>query len=284
MQISAVILADSLAPSGARLTTWELKFPRRPVHDELMTHRMFSRNAASSRAIPTEKLINQVLHQPALPNWVGANKAGMQADEELSPEERAEYLCDLRGLANQAAAFAARWAGRVHKQHVNRYLEPWQQYTMIVSATDFDNFFKLRTDKMAQPEIRELADAMYDIYHSTRPMSRSHRIDNDQKDCWHLPLISAREYADNPIDLLRQVSVARCARVSYLTHDGKRDLTEDVRLFNRLLSAGHWSPFEHVAEANTACKSWVYSGNFRGWIQWRKTFEEENVLYFRKRC
>lgn len=84
---STRVLKDSVAPCGKRLTTWELTYPRF-VHAELMTHRLFSRNSASSRAIPTEKLIERVEKDPAMPIFWGKNQKGMQAEVEMSPDRK----------------------------------------------------------------------------------------------------------------------------------------------------------------------------------------------------
>src|SRR5262249_604270 len=143
------ILKDSIAPCGKRLVTWELTYPRF-VHAELMTHRLFSRNSASSRAIPVERLVARVREDPALPQW-GGKQAGMQAREELPPDLRlqAEELWlkarDLMlDVAGQLGALG------LHKQLANRLIEPWMFITVIVSATEFDNWFHLRTHKDAQ--------------------------------------------------------------------------------------------------------------------------------------
>lgn len=278
------ILKDSLAPSGKRLVTWELTYPRF-VHAELMTHRLFSRNSASSRAIPVEKLMARVQEDPALPKWWGRNQTGMQAREELSP--------DLRGQAEalwlRARDLMLEVVGQLgtlglHKQLANRLIEPWMFITVIVSATEFDNWFHLRNHKDAQPEIAWVARSMWEQYQSHEPtpvVSGS----------WHLPLVDDEDRTEaakrvkreasstEAVDLLKKVAVGRCARVSYLTHDGKRDLDKDVELHDRLCSGpvtgepGHWSPFEHVAKALAEPRR---SGNFIGWSQYRKEFEHEH--------
>ena len=274
------IECDSVNTSGDRLTSWVLTYPRF-VHAELMTHRLFSRNSSSSRAIPVEKLIKQTFDDPALPVYWGKNQKGMQADEELSEE--------LQGMATRTwlsardrAVDAARdlLAIGVHKQITNRLLEPWMWITVIVSATEFENWFALRDHKDAQPEIREVAARMFSFYKSSEP--RLMRTGS-----WHLPFIAqedryvAADYwpeADH-LDILKKVSVGRCARVSYLTHDGKRDLREDVNLHDRLAATdssgdpGHYSPFEHQAYALNSSERW---GNFIGWRQYRKQFKHEH--------
>lgn len=276
------ILKDSLAPCGKRLVTWELSYPRF-VHAELMTHRLFSRNSASSRAIPTNKLMSRIREDPALPKWWGLNQAGMQA--------RAELPADLRlqaeGLWLKARDAMLEVVGQLgalglHKQLANRLIEPWMFITVIVSATEFDNWFHLRNHKDAQPEIAWVASSMWEQYqeHGPTPLPEG---------SWHLPFIEAEDHAEAKsalggdtsavVGLLKKVSVGRCARVSYLTHDGKRDLDKDVELHDRLCAGpttgepGHWSPFEHVAMALAEPKP---SGNFIGWAQYRKAFEQEH--------
>jgi hypothetical protein len=271
MAFSVKILADSLAPCGERLTTWELTYPRF-IHSEVMTHRVFSRNAASSRAIPIQKMVAAVIRDPAGPIWWGKNQAGMQAREELRGPRRWFAI---------RVWFAARWFAIVvawllwkiglHKQIANRILEPWSWITVILSSTDFANFFVQRNHIDAQPEFAWVAAEMWTQYDSGTPR----RLKAGE---WHLPFVSDEEAAELRslgIDP-RAVSVGRCARVSYLTHDGRRAPHEDVGLHDRLKAAtpGHWSPFEHVARAMAEPRR---SGNFVGFEQYRKMFPGECV-------
>lgn len=276
----AKILLDSVNPAGHRLTTWELSYPRF-VHSELMTHRVFSRNSASSRAIPSEKLIQRIIDDPAMPVWWGKNQAGMQAQEELDIDDidyAKEVWLEARDLMikfNQQMQKIG-----LHKQIANRMLEPWMYITVILSATTFDNWFKLRCHKDAQPEIKHLADMMLEEYKKNNPFPRAYGD-------WHLPLVNGEDYelinnqADTEklymptwgINKLKKISVGRCARVSYLTHDGKRDIQADIDLHDRLVTSGHWSPFEHVAMADSVNFN---HGNFIGWLQYRKQFEGES--------
>ncbi len=259
------ILCDSLAPSGKRLTTFELSYPRF-VHAELMTHRAFSRNSASSRAIPIEKMISLVMEDPAMPVFWGKNKSGMQAEVELEGAEKEQAIAAWLEGRDQAVALARRLVAlKVHKQIANRPLETWMYISIIATATDFGNWFNLRTDPAAQPEIRKLAVMMADAYHAATPKSV-------QAGEWHLPLIQPDEEGLD-IELKKKLSAARSARVSYLTHSGTRDLEADLTLHERLISSGHWSPLEHVGQALTK-PDW--SGNFQGWAQYRKQFPGEN--------
>jgi thymidylate synthase ThyX len=271
---STRILKDSLAPCGKRLTTWELTYPRF-VHAELMTHRLFSRNAASSRAIPIEKLIERVEQDPAMPVFWGKNQKGMQAEVEMSPAERA--LAEARWLhARDLAVAECRQLAElgVHKQLANRIIEPWMFITVILSATEFDNWFHLRNHPMAQPEIAWVAKSMWNQFHAPTSMPQELPAGG-----WHLPLIGGPETDDLDVETLKKISVGRCARVSYLTHEGKRDIDKDVELHDRLCSGpatgepGHWSPFEHVAMALDTPER---SGNFIGFRQYRKFFTNEH--------
>lgn len=275
---SAKILLDSVNPAGHRLTTWELQYPRF-VHAELMTHRVFSRNSASSRAIPSEKLIQRILDDPAMPVWWGKNQPGMQAQEELGIA-KVDAQSVWIGARNKMVEYARMLQELgLHKQIANRILEPWMYITVILSATSFDNWFKLRCHKDAQPEIKHLADMMLEEYKRGNPIPRGYGG-------WHLPLTNTEDFStlcakyyllsdedkrkNTNADMLK-ISVGRCARVSYLTHDGKRDIQADIDLHDRLVTSGHWSPFEHVAQASDG-----QFGNFTGWRQYRKEFEGES--------
>lgn len=267
MAYHAEVLLDSINPSGQRLTTFVLRFPRF-VLSEFNTHRMFSRNASSSRAIPTTKLMQQLREDPVIPVEWGRNQSGMQARVVLDAESArtAEAAWLLARDAALAHADELREAG-VHKQIVNRVLEPWMWTSVIVSSTTYDNFFTLRCHPDAQPEIKRLADLMRAAFRASEPLPRA-------AGDWHLPFTGPDDEA-LPIEERRQVSVARCARVSYLTHVGTRDIDADKRLFGQLLDAGHWSPFEHVAVA--AADSTRFN-NFTGWQAFRHQMEQARTL------
>jgi len=270
--ITARILADSarLASPTARITTFELRYPRM-VHSELMTHRMLSRNAASSRAIPIERMIADVLEDPALPVHWGSNKPGMQAGAELEGDSlSAVQRRWLQARDNAVCTAREMSAWGLHKQIVNRILEPWAHITVICTATDWANFYHLRRDPMAQPEIHALADAMWTAQQESRPTHRSHR---DGVGAWHLPLVTDDERRNLDLTDSIKISTGRCARVSYLTHEGKRDPAADIALHDRLATSGHWSPFEHAARVQETA---TRSGNFYGWDQYRKTFAAEH--------
>lgn len=296
--IYAKVVADSVAERSGRITTMELRYPRF-IHSEFMTHRMFSRNASSSRAIPVKKMMEQIENMPAMPIHWGINRPGMQAHEEWTPE-LAEDGFDPQNTWETAArdmVFIAQdmQDNNIHKQVTNRLLEPFQFIKVVVTATEWDNFFALRIHKDAQPEIQELATCMKAAMDSSEPQL----LDEDQ---YHLPYIREDELA-NDNETLIKCSVARCARVSYLNHDqSSPSIEKDIELYNMLgvrpyddgkghvLAEDdpvHLSPFEHVAKPMpfeivgvpgvTHTDRWgnAWSGNFCEWIQYRQEFTYE---------
>ena len=280
MTISAKIIADSVSSEGIRLTTFQLRYPR-IVHSELMTHRVFSRGASSSRAIPISRSIKDILRDPAEPVAWGSNKPGMQAGAELTGIRRTLARMAWHGTKRCAilGARVSQWAG-AHKQVANRILEPWSHISVVVTSTDYENWFALRCHPNADPTLKALADAMFEARKKSIPLTL-------QPGQWHLPYITERDRRDHEgdIEVLKKISAARCARVSYNNHDGRRStLGEDEKLFEYLVADApvHASPTEHQA---TPDKRWSRNrwakpelhGNFRGWIQFRKTLPGEAV-------
>jgi hypothetical protein len=274
MTITATVLEDSLSPEGIRLTTFQLRYPRF-IHSELMTHRVFSRNASSSRAIPIMRMIRNTVADMAEPVAWGRNKPGMQAGKNLTGFRRwiARRLWRTAGWTAAGFAYLLAKSG-VHKQIANRVIEPWSHISVVVTSTDFSNWFKLRDHEDADPTIKALAQAMRVEFDENKP-----------KDLmpgeWHLPYLSEEEKASLHTELARQVSAARCARVSYLTHDNQTpSLEADYRLFEQLMGGEiqHASPTEHQA---TPDKLWSRGrwakpelhGNLHGWRQFRKEIE-----------
>lgn len=279
--IEAKVIEDSVSETGKRITTLQVKF-HRFILPEFNTHRVFSRNFSSSRAIPTKKLIEQVKNDPAMPVHWGKNQPGMQANEELDPLTiRSANGLWLEG-AKQAASIAELLSQiGAHKQLVNRTIEPYLWANGIVTSTEWDNWFELRAHEDAQPEIHELALAMRNAIMSSTP-----RLLNLGE--WHLPYISEEERNDSFFkipanhNMLKKISAARCCRVSYLKHDGTvPDVNDDLALFSRLAGAVplHASPLEHQASPDSISNSiWdnkELHGNFQGWIQYRKVWEQE---------
>src|SRR5680860_1478525 len=246
MAYEARIEADSISPLGVRLTTFVVTYPRF-IHSEMMTHRVFSRNSSSSRAIPHHKLLEQVEKDPVIPVYWGKNQSGMQAKEELSHEE--QQLAISAWIHGRDAAIS----------ESKRLLEPWMWITVIISATEWDNFFRLRCHVDAQPEIQKIAGMMRDLYMGIVPKL----LHPGQ---WHLTFVPNYEICD--IATARDLSAARCARVSYLTHDGQHDPEKDLKLAKRLHESGHMSPFEHQATPVNDARA-IPAGNFDGWHQYR---------------
>lgn len=277
MAIEAKVIRDSIAAHGKRITTLVLKYPRF-IHSEFMTHRDFSRNSASSRAIPIKKMIQAVKDDPAMPIFWGKNQPGMQAAEELDAD-RIER-CKSEWLSTRDAAIDSveylMYLG-LHKQIANRILEPWFHMSTIVTATEWSNFFSLRLDaKAPQPEMQALARAIL--------VARKQSVPKILKlEEWHLPFVSEEEWKTiNNIQQSIWCSAARCARVSYLNHDGTNpNVEKDLELAQKLLQAPHASPFEHQATPDYFEK--VRSGNFVGWIQYRKTMNNEYNANFEEK-
>lgn len=282
--IQAKIVADSIGPAGIQLTTFEFVV-NRYILAELNTHRSHSRNAASSRAIPVKKMISRIWNDPAMPVHWGANQAGMQAAAELTGWRRwlAIQLWKLSSKVDVIFAWLLMKVG-VHKQIANRVLEPSMHITVIMTADQFGwaNLFNQRNHKDAQPEFAFLARQAWILYNTQKPKVL-------KAGEWHLPYITDQDREDIAFstvfelghfdvkvtwEKLKAVSVGRCARVSYLSHDGKREPSEDIKLHDKLKTStpGHWSPFEHVCEALTLPAA---SGNVRGWKQYRKEFAQE---------
>ena len=268
MAFKVKIIKDSINANGQRLTTMELTQPRM-IHSEFLTHRVFSRNAASSRAIPVQKMLSRVWNEPVVPVWLGKNQSGMQAKEELQGLRRALFLFLWLGASKLACMLA--WLMMklgAHKQLVNRVIEPWSWITVIVTATEWSNFFALRCHPDAQPEIQKVAMLAKQAYDESTPQL----LGSSE---YHLPLVDDLDILLNEgfsMDDVVKISVGRCARVSYLTHDGSRDPKADIKLCARLLGSGHMSPFEHVARPTANNK---FSGNFFGWEQYRKQLPYE---------
>lgn len=277
MTVSARIVAHSRQPGFPDLITLELRYPKF-IHGEFLTHRNFSRNSSSSRAIPVSRLIQDVLDDPVIPTYWGRNQKGMEAasetDSPVSGMPREQRWLRARDAAVEAArAFAD--AG-YHKQIVNRLIEPFCHIRTLVTATEWDNFFALRISPHAQPEIQVLARAMRTAIDESIPVLL-------QPGNWHMPYVTADEMLASeassswpPFGV--RLSVARCARVSYLTHDLRPAIIEeDLALFNRLYESGHLSPFEHQAlpEEPDSLRKDLW-GNFRGWRQLRKYMEQHD--------
>lgn len=275
--ITAKIIADS-EWSGKRLITLQLRYPRF-IHSEVMTHRVFSRSASSSRAVPIQKTIDQVMQEPAHPIHFGLNQAGMVAEKEA---DEAIQDCAMKlwlKARDEAVKVATQLAQLgIHKQVVNRILEPFQLIDVVVTATDWDNFFKLRLASDAQPEIHELAKQMKKAIDESTP----------EQTILHIPYVTAeervqitQEYGNKAIEVLQRISAARCARVSYKNHDQSNPVIEkDLELADRLAAAMHcftegtevltsngWIDFKDVTYDHEIAAFDVRTSEFKGYEQ-----------------
>lgn len=278
--ITAELIKHSTWEKGQDLYTFRLVYPRF-IHGEVMTHRVFSRNAASSRAIPINAMMAEIQKTPACPIHWGENQRGMQADRQVDGEKRTQsmtrWLMALESSLHHAEAL--RDLG-VHKQVVNRLLEPFMFMTTIVTTTEggLNNFFNLRKHKDAQPEIYELARLMDQaVMHST-----PERLESFE---WHMPFVDSfrdgegsQAFVDEngSVIKLRQaimISVSACAQVSFRKNDLSLEKAE--RIYKMLVGADvvHASPFEHVAFAMEPTKK--KRSNLIGWTQCRKLIDNE---------
>lgn len=262
---NAQVIADSIGTAHRiRITTLTVTMPRF-ILAEFNTHRMLSRNAASSRAIPIGRQIEAVVHSPFTPSRWGSNQRGMQAGGEIEDTVRASAIwLEARDAAMRAAAEL--FSLGVHKQLANRLLEPFLWTTVVVTATNWENFFHLRTRDDVQPEFRTVALLMQDALAESEPG----RLEPLQ---WHLPFVGEDERASLSQFTAAGISAARCARVSYLTHERERNTPRDLSLVDKLITNGHMSPFEHPAQCLHVPARW---GNFVGWKQYRKMIPYEN--------
>lgn len=265
MDFACRVLADSLNPAGNRLTTLEVTYPRF-IHAEILTHRSHSRNSASSRAIPVNKLLERIENYPVVPLYWGKNQSGMQAFELLEPSVQDEcYFIWLQARDDAVKHAKALMALGLHKQIANRLLEPFMWITVILSATHWKHFYSLRCDEQAEPHFQKIAGMMKQTMRESTPkLLRAGE--------WHLPLTGFPGDDALSLEDLIKVSTARCARVSYLTHNNERDVSADLDLHDRLHNGRHWSPFEHVAESLETSER---HGNFTGFKQYRKFFPTE---------
>lgn len=255
--ITVQILKDSITENGSRVTTFELEYPRY-ILSELNTHRVFSRNTASSRAIPLDKMIDSILTTNNIPMWT-ENKSGMQGElikdtEKLLAVNSVWFSARLQAIKHAKQLHAL----GVHKQNFNRLLEPFQTVKTILTATEFDNFFKLRCHKDAMPEIRVLAELMRDEYNDSTPKLL-------KAGEWHLPYIE--DDSDLDLETQKRISVSCCAQVSYR----KLDTTPEkaLQIYERLVKSEicHYSAFEHICRPLNDNETQY--GNLIGFRQYR---------------
>lgn len=286
MTVNARIIADSINPRGTRITTFELNYPR-IIHAELMTHRVFSRNSASSRAIPVSKVIELIEDDPAMPVHWGKNQPGMQADEELDDNAKEAVKQLWLEAAKQAISIAKVMNSmKAHKQVINRILEPFQHMKVVLTTTERNNWYWLRYDKDADPTILELARQMKVAEDRSTPLELSYGQ-------WHVPYVdqihskTSQVFTDGngkiiSVEDALKISASCCAQTSYRKTDATLEKALDI--FSKLIDSEpvHASPVEHQAMCFNNSYYWpegvthrakdgtYWSGNLRDWIQYRQ--------------
>lgn len=259
-QSIATVICDSIN-DGNRITSVEIVYPRY-IHADLMSHRCFSRSASSSRATPFCVTINEVKTDPVFFDELGKNQSGMQAKETLSKDEAQSFKEDWSSLGRLVADRVEQMENKyhLHKQILNRALEPWSRIHALITSTEWSNFFALRLSGFAQPEMKNLALAMI----------QSMRISTPSESRVHLPFVEHSFSDEHEITKIALAnSVARCARISYARLDGRpQSDSDDLRLYDSLSRNRHMSPFEHIAFAD---RGWF--ANFYGWRSARYNIE-----------
>ncbi len=229
-----------------------------------MTHRAFSRNAASSRAIPVKTMIEKLRREPAIPIFWGSAQKGMQAGEEIDQFSQLQARQAIEdGMEEMIKLSEELLALGLHKQIANRYLEPWAHMETLVTATDWENFYSLRCHKDAEPNFQALSYAILKEFVTHEPTPTGWMD-------WHIPY-GDRLPDDMPLGEKIKIATARAARTSYMRFDGTSIPEADLALHDQLSESSHWSPFEHVARAQMG-----RFANYLGWMPYRKTFRNEN--------
>lgn len=308
-EASARVIADSITEDGHRLTTFEATCWR-PVLAENNTHRMFSRNSASSRAIPVTKQLDRFDSDFAAPIVWPKEQKGMQGGSNLEGQALIEAHILWEDLASFVYSTIASYVEahpdpetRLHKSMLNRWLEVGLWQTQVISATQWEGYFWQRCHKDAEPHIRAMAEAMEVALSGSTPRLLSEGEwhlpywgengghENDWDDAAGLvydPVESPDKLNADLLEVAKRCSTARCARSSYMTQSGARDIKEDLDLYARLTSnrvgsddPPHASPLEHVATPWSDNTHDVILpngekmgplprlGNFVGWLQLR---------------
>ncbi len=294
--IRAAVLAKSVnvhQPELKPIVTFLIDFPRF-ILPEFNTHRSASKGGASSRAIPVAKQIERVLSNPVIPIHFGKNQAGMVAESELSGEDLKEAKrLWLRAVDEVTAIAESLTSHKVHKQVVNRLLEPFSFMRMVVTGTEWDNFFWLRLHKDADPHIAELARVMLHAYQQTESVG----LDDT---CWHVPFFDRGywtpdihgHYGTTAQEAINH-SMSCCAQTSYRKLDMSEGKAEDIirKLFGG--DRNHSSPSENQAKpldytdgvdqptvTHQSRNGDLWSNNLRGWGQYRTLIPNNNCTDF----
>lgn len=280
--IDAKVICDSVNPvNNKRQTTFQIRVPR-IILAEFNTHKQLCKNFASSRAIPTKVLRNEAWNDPFIPVYWGAAQKGMSADTELVGWRKtaAKFIWIMSSKTQCFYHWMLEKIG-LHKQTCNRLIEPWLSVTGVTTATEWDNFFKLRCSPMAQPEMQKLACKMRDAMNESVP--RELTVNEP-----HLPFIDEEEREKFDLADQIKISVARCCRTSYNNMLGKKSQPEeDIKLFERATTHEHWSPCEHQGFVPkdgriTKDKQYDLQRGFRGFYQLRAFLDNKNNTHYLK--
>jgi hypothetical protein len=262
-----LLLYSQSSETNKKIATFVVTMPKF-IQAQINSHRMFSRNAASSRAMPSKIIRQRVLKNPFVPIEFSKNQPGMRGGEKFKGIKL--FFVKKIWLWSRYVPCVFHYIGeklKIHKEILNRIIEPWMFTQVIITATEWDNFLKLRIDNSSQPEIQYIAKEVQRLLADNNPNLIKHNE-------WHLPFITEEERLKFSLDELKKISTARCARVSYKLYNGKdSNLLKDIELCEKLISKGHWSPFEHIATPEEKTEK---DSNFIGWKQYRKEFSYED--------
>lgn len=283
------------------LRSVHLHYPR-SIHAEIMTHRVFGRNARSSRAVPVKRMLEEVRTTPFVPWHWTHNQPGMQGEGGWNEKvvlfgSAAQFVDDTTAVSREAAWLHGRDMmcdlaesfadAEYHKQLVNRLVEPFGWIDTLITADQWKNFMHLRDHRAAEPHLRDLSQMAKEAFDKAPVQTLG-------DGGWHFPYVSDEELGDeiaewlvdhpetglNTLEMACRVDSARCARISYTPFDGNPSYERELERFNQLANddAVHASPMEHQAMATTPENSFGLHGNLRpGWVQFRKTIPNEWV-------
>ena len=283
--IKVEIVADSANSFGDRLTSLVLTYPR-IIHSEMMTHRMFSRNASSSRAVPVDKMIKAVRENTFCPFEFQKSHKGMQGSEYFTGADRQECINLWLESAELALQQAEKMKAKcISKQIINRILEPYQYYTVLITGSKegWQNFFNLRCPSykligLDEENVKSRKEWLEKIQFSSalhpsmypktdvewlqinKGQAEIHIMDLAEKiyDAvnestpkqlqageWHIPMISDLESLKLSTDDQIKLSVGRAANTSYTVVGDEKELT-----------------LEHAIKIHDKCVELVHSSVF----------------------
>lgn len=298
------VLKDSISPEGDRLISFHVHYPR-VILSEVNTHCVITKNSSSSRAVPVNNFLETIESNPYIPTFIGKNKSGMQADEEISVSEKKQAVKLIKNHLKATCKLVRKLSDKaglnIHKQIANRYTEPFQYMNTILSGTEWTNFFNLRNHPDAEPHFHELAKCIQHAYNTSKPESLS-------PGDWHLPFIDTERdsegnlkyglindniFSELSLEDAKKISASCCAQISY--RKGDTSLEKAEMIWNKLINnePAHSSPLQHsgtpidynllrndekktfdiIGITHMDIKYNLWSAQFKGWIMLRKEYE-----------